>query len=386
MGIVLFDTEKRSWLYPFTLTRAVADLKVGMLSFKERWNIISKKKAFVYTEKYLRKSYKSIPKEPHLWINAAVFATEQLWEQIENLPLHQGIKDENGLIACYTQVDNTEISESNIVATLSKVKTISTVDRLQFSHEMIGLNATYAVSDFKLVTQKKSSQPIDSTNQIPQQANIFIEEGASVNFSFLNATTGPIYIAKNAVVQEGTFLRGPLYIGENSLVKMGAKIYGAYIGENCVVGGEIKNIIMFGNSNKAHDGYLGDSVIGEWCNFGAGTSNSNVKNTGSIVQIWNEGLHKMVNASQKCGVLMGDYTRTAINSSINTGSYIGVCCNVFGQGLLDKKINNFAWGNHEMYELEKAIHDIKNWKAMKKQTLSNVEESIIRYLFPFKNV
>jgi len=384
MAIVLFDSTNRNIFNPFTLTRAIADLKVGMLSFKERWEIISKAPTFVHTAAYLQPLYETISTDEHIWINASIFATESLWEQIENLELNECIEDEFGCIATRLHVDTKQFKEESINNWITKSTKISNVQRLHLPHEMIALNATIATTDFKLVTQKKQSQPIANTNQVPQQANIFIEEGAQVNYAFLNATTGPIYIAKNAVIQEGTFIRGPFYLGENSLVKMGAKIYGSYIGNNCVVGGEIKNIIMLGNSNKAHDGYLGDSIIGEWCNFGAGTSNSNVKNTASIVKIWNEGLHKMVNASQKCGVLMGDYTRTAINSSINTGSYIGVCCNVFGNGLLNKKIANFSWGSHDMYELEKAIHDIKNWKQMKHQTLSETEESVIRFLFPFK--
>ena len=163
---------------------------------------------------------------------------------------------------------------------------------------------------------------------------------------------------------------------------MGSKIYGATtFGPNCLGGGEIKNIVMQGNSNKAHDGYLGDSVIGEWCNFGAGTSNSNVKNTGGTVRQWNEGVNEFIDAGQKCGLIMGDYSRVAINSRINTGSVIGVSCNVFGTGLLPKVIKDFSWGLKDKYIFEKAVADINNWKKMKHQHLSQEEIEVLRYIF-----
>jgi hypothetical protein len=163
---------------------------------------------------------------------------------------------------------------------------------------------------------------------------------------------------------------------------MGSKIYGATtIGPNCVGGGEIKNVLFLGNSNKVHDGYLGDSVIGEWCNFGAGTSNSNVKNTGGGVKIWNEAEGDFINAGQKCGLIMGDYSRAAINSSINTGSVIGVCCNVFGEGLLPKHLPNFSWGISNKYLFDKALLDIGNWKAMKHKQLSKEEIEMLKHIF-----
>jgi UDP-N-acetylglucosamine diphosphorylase/glucosamine-1-phosphate N-acetyltransferase len=188
----------------------------------------------------------------------------------------------------------------------------------------------------------------------------------------LNASTGSIYIGKNAIIMEGCIVRGPFAMVNNAVLKMGAKIYGATtIGKNSVAGGEIKNAILGDFSNKAHDGYLGDSVIGEWCNLGAGTNNSNIKNTASEIKIWNDGSNDYQNAGQKCGVVMGDYTRVAINSSINTGSNFGVCCNVFGEGLLPTLIPHFSWGTHSAskYQLEKAIADIGNWKQLKEKFL-----------------
>jgi NDP-sugar pyrophosphorylase family protein len=181
---------------------------------------------------------------------------------------------------------------------------------------------------------------------------------------------------------EGCMIRGSFAMGDNSLLKMGTKIYGATtLGPNCIGGGEIKNIVMQGNSNKAHDGYLGDSVIGEWCNFGAGSSNSNVKNTGGDVHLWNYQEDDFINAGQKCGLIMGDYSRAAINSCINTGSVIGMCCNVFGAGLLPKVIGHFSWGINDKYVFDKAINDIENWKKMKHQQLDKEQIEVLKHIF-----
>ena len=203
-----------------------------------------------------------------------------------------------------------------------------------------------------------------------------------MDYCILNASTGPIYIGKNAEVMEGSVIRGPFSLGDNSCLKAGSRIYGATtIGPGCVAGGEIKNSIIFGHSNKAHDGYLGDSVIGEWCNLGAGTSNSNLKNNASPVNIWTP--NGQMNAGIKCGVMMGDYSRTSINTSINTGTVIGVCCNVFGSGLTPKYIPNFSWGSEgvKRYEFEKALKNINEWKKFRNDAVTDNEKSILRYIY-----
>jgi UDP-N-acetylglucosamine diphosphorylase / glucose-1-phosphate thymidylyltransferase / UDP-N-acetylgalactosamine diphosphorylase / glucosamine-1-phosphate N-acetyltransferase / galactosamine-1-phosphate N-acetyltransferase len=382
MALILFDTEQRTQLYPFTYTRAIAYLRVGMLTQIERWQLITKQPVYVHTKPYLQALYSQIPVEEHIWIDARIIATDILWQQIEQMQTNSAIEDENGMVACKVNVHPNVFGIENLSYYITQTHQAPKVERLQYAHDMFLLNDAICRTDFKLLTHKKSSQPISITNTVPQQANIFIEQGAKVEYAFLNSTTGPIYIAKNATISEGSYIRGPFYLGENSLVKMGAKIYGATTtGPNCVLGGEIKNVVFLGYSNKAHDGYLGDSVIGEWCNIGAGTSNSNVKNTGGLVQIWNEGLYRNVEVGQKCGVLMGDYTRVAINSSINTGSYMGICSNVFGNGLLPKQINNFRWGTTENYILEKAFTDINNWMQMKNQQLSTEQQNVLSFVF-----
>ncbi|MDP4259087.1 MAG: putative sugar nucleotidyl transferase [Bacteroidota bacterium] len=263
----------------------------------------------------------------------------------------------------------------------------------QISHpwDIIRHNAQAIADDFALLTKDRTSQPIPPTVQSIRPENIFIEAGAILNYCTLNASAGPIYIGRNAEVMEGSLIRGPFALCEGAVVKMGAKMYGATtIGPYSTVGGEIKNSVIFGYSNKGHDGYLGDSVIGEWCNLGAGTSNSNLKNNAGEVKVWSPSRSAFIAAGAKCGLFMGDYSRSAINTSFNTGTVVGVCCNVFGDGaggvgipgaLTPKFIPSFSWGFVAKYEFDKAIRDIGNWKALKGQTLTDPEIQTLKRIY-----
>jgi UDP-N-acetylglucosamine diphosphorylase/glucosamine-1-phosphate N-acetyltransferase len=238
--------------------------------------------------------------------------------------------------------------------------------------------------DFEMLTAGRISREISSTNKIICAENIFVEAGATITCSILNAVDGPIYIGKNAEIQEGSLIRGPFALCEGSRVKMGAKIYGATtIGPYCLAGGEIKNSILTGYSNKAHDGYLGDSVIGVWCNLGAGTSNSNLKNSAGIVKVWSKEKNDYLDAGNKCGLLMGDYSRCAINTSFNTGTVTGVSCNIFGNIFTSKFIEDFTWG-HEKYIFENAISDINNWKKLKGLEITEKEIKSLKKIYELK--
>lgn len=258
------------------------------------------------------------------------------------------------------------------------------IPRLTKPWHIFQLNGEALVDDFALLAAGRTSQPIPPSVQAIAPENIFIEEGAVLQYCTLNASTGPIYIGRNAEVMEGSLIRGPFALCEGATVKLGTKIYGATtIGPYSIVGGEIKNAVMLGYSNKGHDGYLGDAVIGEWCNLGAGTSNSNLKNNASGVKAWSAADKQFIPAGTKCGLLMGDYSRAAINTSFNTGTVVGVCCNVFGQGLTPKYIPSFSWGydNTEKYELEKALRDIESWKRFKGHQLSDAEKQNLKHIF-----
>ena len=377
MAIILFDNQFRKKLYPLTITKAVADLRIGIITIKERWEIKTNQAVFVSTEKYLQSLYPKFEEEDNIWIDASVLPNDELLDRILSLEIGDAIADEVGLIAGRNIKSN-----STLLSSYENIFDGIVVRRIEYTWQMFQWNDEMIRSDFALLTHNKQSQRISQTNQIVYQNDIFIEEGATVEYGILNSSTGPIYIGKHAEVSEGSIIRGPFALGEHSLVKMGAKIYGATsIGPWCAVGGEIKNVIISGYSNKGHDGYLGDSVIGEWCNLGACTSNSNVKNSAADIKMWNAFDEKFYSVGIKCGVIMGDYSRTAINSSINTGSFIGAACSIFGNGLLPKIINNFTWGLNEKYDFDKAIRDINNWKKMKHQEISNAEIEVLKSIY-----
>lgn len=248
--------------------------------------------------------------------------------------------------------------------------------------ELVKWNEWNIVQDFTLITRNRQTTALSSTNRVSNPGHIFIEEGAVVEHCIINADQGPVYIGKNALIMEGCLLRGPVAIGEGAVVKMGTRLYpGSSIGPYCTAGGEIKNSILSVYSNKAHDGYLGDSIIGEWCNLGAGTSNSNIKNTGGNIKIQLASV--TIDAGNKFGLLMGDYSRAAINTSFNTGTVVGVCCNVFGKGLTPKYIPDFSWGTDEgtRYELPRALQDIGNWKKLRGHTVTAEEQKILTQLY-----
>jgi UDP-N-acetylglucosamine diphosphorylase / glucose-1-phosphate thymidylyltransferase / UDP-N-acetylgalactosamine diphosphorylase / glucosamine-1-phosphate N-acetyltransferase / galactosamine-1-phosphate N-acetyltransferase len=382
MAFVLVDNLQRKQLYPFTINRAVASIRFGITTRLEWWQLVTEQEVFVLTEDYLQLLYPAIPNGQHIIVDAAVLPDEELLQKIKQLENGQSIKDENGLIAAsYTFSEQT--NRELVLATINSDSVAETATRIEYPFQLFQWNNTALRADFKLLTKSRKSQAISPTNNIYQTADIFIEEGAKVEYATLNSTTGPIYIGKDAEIWEGAVIRGPFAIGSNAVIKAGAKIYGATtIGPWCAAGGEIKNVIMMGYSNKAHDGYLGDAVVGQWCNFGAGTSNSNVKNSGGVISLYEAAQDKFIPVSQKCGLVMGDYSRTSINSSMNTGSWVGICCNVFGKGLLPKHLHHFSWGiDGQRYRIEKALEEISNWQKMKSQQITLIEKEVLQYVF-----
>ncbi len=384
MQIILFDNEFRKKLFPLTVNRAVADIRIGIFQIKEWWAFLTKRKIFICTDGILNAQYEDIPDGEYLWVDATVFPTEKLVQQILSLQTNEALTDVFGLIAARTNCSTSTPKIPSFNRSFSNTTVIEKVNRLDSVQQIFQLNDAILREHFSLITNGKQSQPISSSNKVINPENIFVEEGAIVEFSLLNASTGPIYIGKNATIMEGCIIRGPFAMCENAVLKMGTLIYGSTtLGISSVAGGEIKNSVISDFSNKAHHGYLGDSVIGQWCNLGAGTTNSNLKNTAGEVKLWNYYTNSYENASQKCGIIMGDYTKCAINSSINTGSSYGICCNVFGEGLLPTVLTNFTWGTQQSswYEIDKAIHDINSWKKLKGKAITEAEISILRTIF-----
>jgi UDP-N-acetylglucosamine diphosphorylase/glucosamine-1-phosphate N-acetyltransferase len=361
----------------------VAGLRFGILSMKERWELRTHAPVFVHTDKYLQPLYPLPSEEEHTWIDASVITDNALLDRILTLDAGCCLADEKGLIAGRANISFAAFDPANSLQLFQNIVDHAAVKRVEHPWQLMLWNDAMIREDFELVTQGRRSQSLSTTVNLFQAADIFIEEGATLEFCTLNSSTGPIYIGKNAEVMEGSMIRGPFVLGENAVLKLNSRVYGATtLGPACMGGGEIKNTVMMGYSNKAHDGYLGDSVIGEWCNFGAGSTNSNIKNTATEVKVWDMGAEQYAIVGNKCGVIMGDYSRVAINSSINTGSVAGVGCNIFGAGLLPTIINNFSWGvSGTRYDFEKALRDIDNWKKLKGQAVSKEETSVLQYIF-----
>ena len=383
MQFVLVDIADREKFYPFSLTQSVAQFRIGIYSFQERWEHLLNKETAIYTVPYLQKLYDNSDflqnKEAAIFINVTCIPTIELVDAIVNLKIGEKIISKSGKwIATYSE-DRT--FEKILLGNFAPI----TFEKGEFVQDAIGmlqLHTKFIENDFTWVKKHVTGIKIDTSNKVIQPENIFIEKGAEVHCAILNASTGPIYIGKNAMIMEGTAIRGPFVLGEKGVVKMNTSIYGATtIGPYCLAGGEIKNSILMGFSNKGHEGYLGDSIIGHWCNLGAGTCNSNIKNTAGPIQMWNEAKQIWETVGQKMGMLVGDYSRFAIQSSINTGSYIGVSANIFGNGLLPKFIPNFTWGIVPGYQIDKAIEDIGNWKQLKGFVMSEEEKQVLQKLY-----
>jgi len=375
-------------LFPFTLTRHVVDIRVGILTIREKWEAYLGLPSFnKWLDNYKDNSFSIKTSElspgEYLLIHSNVLPSAKIISQIKKLnPGELLLCAVNGPVALKFSNKDASANDVKVSKTILLEEDAKTISQPWHIFQM---NDWAIREDFHLLTNGRTSEPISSTNKTIAPENIFIEQGAKLEHCILNASTGPIYIGKNAEIMEGSIIRGPLAMCEGAVLKLGTKVYGATtLGPYSVGGGEIKNSVFFGYSNKGHDGYLGDSVIGEWCNMGAGTSNSNVKNNAGAVKVYSD-LEKNTyeTAGIKCGVLMGDYSRSAINTSFNTGTVVGVSVNIFGSGLTPKYVPSFSWGSEgiKTYNFDAALQHIENWKQLKHQTLTAEEKSILKYLY-----
>lgn len=374
-------------LFPFTLTRQIQDIRVGIFTVREKWEHHLSLPSFDKFEDDYKDLERAITLDASIGndvvylVHGNVLPTKKLVKQVKKLKPGEflSVPEKESVVYC---VSKNEILDQHNIKVGRPIEVDEEIKELKAPWNIFQFNAWALAQDFALLTAGRKSEKISATNNVNTPADIFIEKGAVVECCFLNAQNGPIYIGKGAQVMEGSMLRGPVAVCDGAVVKMGTRLYeGTTVGPKCTVGGEIKNSVLFSNSNKAHDGYMGDAVIGEWCNWGAGTSNSNIKNNASGVVVWTPS--GAVNVGLKCGVLMGDYSRTAINTSLNTGTVVGVCANVLGNGLSPKYIPSFSWGNDglQRYDLEKAYTDINNWKLLKGSAITSSEKAILKHIF-----
>lgn len=341
MNYILFDGSSRDQLLPFTFTRPVADIRIGILTIREKWEKLLGTTTSTVTEDYLANKWPMVELEKNIMINASFLPTPELLIQIENLEENQAIFYEEDIVAFYTLEDQ-EVDFS----TYTSLELSGDAFQIAHTWDIFSKNGEAIAADFELLTEGRDSSPIPASNNVIKPENIFIEEGAKVEFATLNASEGPIYIGVDSEIMEGSLVRGPFALCDHATLKLGAKVYGTTtVGPHSKVGGEVNNVVIFGFSNKGHDGFLGNSVLGEWCNLGADTNNSNLKNNYAEVRLWDyntEGFAKT--GLQFCGLMMGDHSKCGINTMFNTGTVVGVSANIFGSGFPRNFIPSFSWG------------------------------------------
>ena len=342
MNYILFDGPVRNQLLPFTYTRPVADIRVGILTIREKWEQYLKTTTTTVTEDYLSDKYPMVEMEENIMLNASYLPNPELIELIIGLEKNQAIFKDEDVIAFFT----TEAEEDIDFDKYEAIEFDNDILKIEHTWDIFSKNGEAIQQDFDLLTNDRTSQPIPSSNNVIAPENIFIEEGAKLEFTTINASSGPIYIGKNAEIMEGSIVRGPLALCDNATIKLGAKIYGpTTFGPFSKVGGEVNNSVLFGYSNKGHDGFLGNSVLGEWCNLGADTNNSNLKNNYAEVRLWDYDTERFARTGlQFCGLMMGDHSKCGINTMFNTGTVVGVNANIFGSGFPRNFVPSYSWG------------------------------------------
>lgn len=342
MHCILFDGDRRSALLPFTFTRPVAEIRIGILTIREKWERYLKAPASFLTEGYLSGKFPLVSGDDNLLLNASVLPDPQLVAAVQKLQPGQALYAAELLLAYRTP----EVAAHPDPGALARMEYPGQPMQVRHTWDIFSLNGPALEADFELLTRGRQSAPISDTNRLIAPERIFLEAGAKVEHSILNATEGPIYIGKDALVMEGNMIRGGFALCDHGVVKMGAKIYGpTTVGPYGKVCGEISNSVIFGYSSKGHDGYLGNSVLGEWCNIGANSNNSNLKNNYAKVRIWNYETERFEQSGlQFCGLMMGDHSKTAINTMFNTGTVIGVSCNIYTPGFPRNFVPSFSWG------------------------------------------
>ncbi|MCW3160362.1 GlmU family protein [Chryseobacterium oryctis] len=383
MQLVFSDAQYWEDFLPLTFTRPVAEMRCGILTFSERWQkILENTEISYFTENYLQSKFKNPEEKESLFLVTNFLPTEAVIQQIKDLKQGEALVYEDELIAAKVNMKDFSLHQ---IEKMTDIK-----EELVFFKKPTDLftyNDKAIDFDFELLTKGRISQELSSTNGfLGDKKDLFIEEGAQIEFSTLNTKTGKIYIGKNAEVMEGCNLRGPISLGEDSKFNLGAKIYGATtVGPHCKVGGEVSNIIIFGYSSKGHDGFIGNSVIGEWCNFGADTNSSNLKNNYSHVRLWNYRTKSFEDTGlQFAGLIMGDHSKTAINTQLNTGTVIGVASNIFREGFPPNFVENFSWGgfkDDERFKLDKAYEVASRAMARRKVELTDDDKAILKYIF-----
>jgi len=382
MNYILFDGPARDALLPFTFTRPVADILIGIMTIRQKWEMRLGSTTTTLTEEYLSEKFPMVEMEENIMINASFLPNTILAEMVSNLESNQAIFKGEDVIAFYTNENQEEVDFD----TYEIIEFEGDCIRVEHTWDIFSKNDAAIREDFELLTEDRKSQPIPKSVNTIAKENIFIEEGAKLEFVTLNASSGPIYIGKNSEIMEGSVIRGPLALCENAQIKMASKIYGATtVGPYSRIGGEVKNVVLFSYSNKGHDGFLGDSVLGEWCNIGADSNSSNLKNNYEEVKLWSyetEGFAKT--GLQFCGLMMGDHSKCGINTMFNTGTVVGVSANIFGSGFPRNFVPSFSWGGASgftTYITKKAFETARLVMSRRDIDFDEKESAILQHVF-----
>jgi len=382
MNYILFDGPVRNALLPFTFTRPVADILIGIMTIRQKWESRLGSTITTITEEYLSAKFPMVEMEENVMINAAYLPNDTLAELVSDLKENQAIFKGDDVIAFFTTENQEEVD-------------FDSYEIIQYNEDCLTVENTWDIfskndaairADFTYLTEDRKSQPIPKSVNVIAPENIFIEEGARLEFVTLNAAAGPIYIGKNTEIMEGTVIRGPFALCENAMVKMSAKVYGATtVGPGSRIGGEVKNSVLFANSNKGHEGFLGDSVLGEWCNIGADSNNSNLKNNYEEVKLWSYETENFAKTGlQFCGLMMGDHSKCGINTMFNTGTVVGVSANIFGSGFPRNFVPSFSWGGaagFTTYITKKAFETAKLVMGRRNIDFDETEAAILEHIF-----
>ena len=383
MQLVFSDAQYWEDFLPLTFTRPVAEMRMGILTFSERWKkLLDIDEVFYITEDFLQYKFKKPEPKQSLFIVPNFFPSDEVLKQIKELQPGEALVYENEVLVANINMDNFSLNQINKMTDIH--------EKLFFIEkptDIFSYNDKAIDFDFKLLTEGRISQELSSTNGfIGEKENLFIEEGATIEFSTLNCKTGKIYIGKNAEIMEGSNIRGSLALCEESKINLGTKLYGGTtIGPHSKVGGEVNNIVIFGYSNKGHDGFVGNSVIGEWCNLGADTNSSNLKNNYASVKLWNYRKKRFLDTGlQFCGLIMGDHSKTAINTQLNTGTVVGVAANIFKSGFPPNLVDSFSWGGmkgDEKFKLEKSYEVAEKAMERRKIAITEMDKDILKYIY-----
>ncbi len=370
MNIQLDDCGKHLNFAPLSLTRPIGNLRIGIFTNDERWKRFLPEAEIGYiTERHLSGKF---PNVDGMAVNGSVIPNSDFVGAIMELEDNAGLYDGERWLAGNRNPEKKMLYFGRPVVILEN------------RWDIFESNGEVLKADFELITEGEMMRQLSSTNMVIGDANrVFIEEGAIVEASILNTNEGPIYIGKNAQIMEGSVLRGPIALCENATVKMGAKIYGpTTIGPHCKVGGEVNNVLFQGYSNKGHDGFLGNSLIGEWCNLGADTNSSNLKNDYGFVKAYDYNSKAVLQTEvQFMGLTMGDHSKCAINTMFNTGTVVGVSCNIFGAEFPPKYVPSFSWGlEGDRFEFDRAIKSANNMMERRGMELSTDEITILKHI------